>query len=259
MAEDTVRPSEFIRVTPGRVARITLARAPLNVLHMPMLAELYRALREIVIGEPAVLVLDAEGRAFSAGVDVADHTADRVGGMLELFHSVFRAMEAVEAPIIARVHGAALGGGCELVAACDLVVASASATFGQPEIKVGVFPPVAAIELPRLVGPRRAAEMLLAGEALSAEEARTAGLVNRVFPDADFDAGAEEFIGRVAQHGRLVLAFSKAALRASRGRSLEEALPDLEVLYLDKLMRTQDAREGIAAFLEKRPPRFTDS
>jgi cyclohexa-1,5-dienecarbonyl-CoA hydratase len=249
---------EHLTVETGRVARLTLNRPPLNVLNLEMLGEMDRALQEIVPTEPAVIVLAAQGKAFSAGVDIADHTEDRVGGMLELFHSVFRTMAGIDAPILALVQGAALGGGCELITACDLVLAAESATFGQPEIKVGAFPPVAAVELPRIVGARRAAEMLLTGDTLTARQAAAAGLVNRVVPDAEFEQESERFVSRVSRHSRPVLAFTKQAMRLSAGRTLEEALPELEVLYLDKLMRTQDAREGLTAFLEKRKPTFRD-
>jgi cyclohexa-1,5-dienecarbonyl-CoA hydratase len=249
---------KHVRLEKGRVTRVILQRPPVNILDLEMLGELERAFREVPAAEPAVVVLCAEGRAFSAGVDITDHTEDRVGGMLELFHSVFAAIAAVDVPVIGLVQGAALGGGCELATACDLILAARSAKFGQPEIRVGVFPPVAAVELQRVIGPRRAAEVLLTGEPLSADEAAAAGLVNRVFPDEEFPQAAEQFIETISRHSRPVLSFTKQALALGRGRALAEALPEIEVLYLDKLMQTQDAREGLKAFLEKRPARFQD-
>jgi cyclohexa-1,5-dienecarbonyl-CoA hydratase len=208
--------------------------------------------------EPAVVVLAGEGRAFCAGVDISDHTEDRVGGMLEIFHSIFAAMAALDVPIIAEVQGAALGGGCELITACDMVLASRSAKFGQPEVLVGALPPVAAVELQRVMGPRRAAEMIFTGEPWTADEAAAAGLVNRVYADDEFAQKVEEFIQLVSRNSRPVLSFAKQALNLGRGRTLAEALPELEVIYLDKLMQTADAREGLQAFMEKRPPRFQD-
>lgn len=249
---------KHVRLEEGRVARVILQRPPVNVLNIEMLAELERTFRELPASEPAVVVLSGEGRAFCAGVDITDHTEDRVGGMLEVFHSVFAAMAVLDVPIIAKVQGAALGGGCELIAACDLVLASRSAKFGQPEIQVGAFPPVAAVELPRVMGPRRAAEMIFTGEPWTADDAAAAGLVNRVYDDEEFAQKAEEFVQLVSRHSRPVLSFTKQAITLGRGRTLAEALPDLEVLYLDKLMQTQDAREGLRAFMEKRPPRFQD-
>jgi cyclohexa-1,5-dienecarbonyl-CoA hydratase len=249
---------QYVAVDSGRVARITLNRPPLNVLNLEMLAELDRAFKKVAAEQPAVLVLAAEGKAFSAGVDIADHTEDKVGGMLELFHNVFHTMNDMDAPIIALVQGAALGGGCELITACDMVLAASSAKFGQPEILVGAFPPVAAVELPRVVGVRRAAEMLLTGEGLDAAAAAAAGLINHVFADDTFAAEAERFINKVSRNSGAVLAYTKEAMRMGRGRSLAEALPDLETLYLDKLMQTHDAREGLSAFMEKRRPDFQD-
>jgi cyclohexa-1,5-dienecarbonyl-CoA hydratase len=250
---------QYVAVDSGRVARITLNRPPLNVLNLEMLAELDRAFKKVAAEQPAVLVLAAEGKAFSAGVDIADHTEDKVGSMLEMFHAIFHTMADLDAPVIALAQGAALGGGCELIAACDLVVASESARFGQPEIRVGAFPPVAAVELPVSMGPRRAAEMLFTGEPLSAGEAAAAGLINKVFPDATFADEAAAYVELVSRHSGAVLAYTKEALRLGRGRTLQEALPDLETLYLHKLMKTNDAREGLTAFMEKRRPDFQDS
>ena len=250
---------QHVRVETGRVARLVLDRPPVNVMNLEMMGEMRRGLDEIVACDPAVVIIAGEGRAFTAGVDVADHTEDKVAGMLHLFHGIFRCLDGVEAPVVALVKGAALGGGCELVTACDLVLAAHSAKFGQPEIRLGAFPPVAAVELPRAVGLRRAAEMLLTGETLSASEAQNAGLVNHVFDDTEFDERAEAFIGLLARHSRPVLAMTKAAMRMGRGRPLHEALPDIEHLYMDRLMKTHDAREGIAAFMDKRPPAFRDA
>ena len=249
---------QHVAVAGGRVARITLRRPPLNVLNLEMLGELNRAFTHVASEQPAVVVLAAEGKAFSAGVDIADHTEDKVGGMLELFHKIFLTMDGMDAPIIALAQGAALGGGCELIMACDLVLAAHSATFGQPEIRVGAFPPVAAVELPLVVGARRAAEMLFTGEGLDAAAAAAAGLINHVYPADTFADEAEKFIGKVSRNSGAVLAYTKQAIRLGRGRTLAEALPDLETLYLDKLMKSHDAREGLTAFMEKRRPEFKD-
>jgi len=249
---------QHVAVAGGRVARITLRRPPLNVLNLEMLGEMNRAFTHVASEQPAVVVLAAEGKAFSAGVDIADHTEDKVGGMLELFHKIFLTMDGMDAPIIALAQGAALGGGCELIMACDLVLAAHSATFGQPEIRVGAFPPVAAVELPRVVGTRRAAEMLFTGEGLDAGAAAAAGLINHVFPADTFADEAEKFIAKVSRNSGAVLAYTKQAIRMGRGRTLAEALPDLETLYLDKLMKSHDAREGLTAFMEKRRPDFKD-
>ncbi|HET9478938.1 MAG TPA: enoyl-CoA hydratase/isomerase family protein, partial [Pyrinomonadaceae bacterium] len=139
-----------------RVARITFARPPLNVLHIAMMREIAQALTESAQREIAAIVFDADKscRAFSAGVAVEEHVEETIYQMLDEFHGIFRQLEQIAKPAIAVVDGAALGGGCELVAACDIVIASDRARFGQPEIKLGVFPPVAAILLPLVIGEK---------------------------------------------------------------------------------------------------------
>src|SRR6185369_15608878 len=155
-----------------RVARITLARPPLNIMNIAMMDEIGKALELCGQGANlAAIVFEAadEARAFSAGVAVEDHVPATVVRMLDSFHRIFRLLEKISVPVVAVVDGAALGGGCELVAACDLVIASERARFGQPEIKLGVFPPVAAVVLPRIIG-KKAREMILLGETIDAAE-----------------------------------------------------------------------------------------
>src|SRR5437867_3329828 len=150
-----------------RVARITFARPPLNILNIAMMREISAALNQCALQRDlAAIVFDAaEGtRAFSAGVAVEEHVAETVFQMLDSFHSIFRALVQISKPVIGVIDGPAFAGGCELVAACDIVIASDRARFGQPEIKLGVFPPVAAILLPRLIGDKKAREMILLGE-----------------------------------------------------------------------------------------------
>lgn len=248
--------SDAIRyASDGAVARITLARPPLNILTVPMMQELNAAL-EAAAGEPALraLVLAAEGKAFSAGVAVEDHVGDRVGPMLETFHRAFRLLDRLDCATIAVVHGAALGGGAELAAFCDLVIAGEGATIGQPEIRLGVFPPVAAWRYPRRVGEARAAQLLLTGETLRARDAERIGLVDRVVPDAELRAAAEAAIGLYASKSAAALRLAKRALREAAGRPFEQAIDALERLYLERLMATEDAHEGLQAFLEKRQP-----
>src|ERR1043165_738232 len=179
-----------------RVGRITFARPPLNIFTSAMMREVDAALTDCMMERDMVaVVFDAvEGsRAFSAGVSVEEHQADTVYQMLESFHAVFRTLEQMGKPAFAIVDGAALGGGCELVAACDVVVASSRAKFGQPEIKLGVFPPVAAVLLPRIMGERRARELLLTGEIFDSQEAQRTGLVSYVV-----EAEQLEQIGRAS-------------------------------------------------------------
>src|SRR5881409_1087316 len=168
-----------------RVARITFARPPLNVFTIAMMHEIGEALKECAQQrELAAIVFDAapDSRAFSAGVAVEEHMPETVFQMLDSFHSVFRLLGQISRPVIAVVDGPALGGGCELVTACDIVIASERARFGQPEIKLGVFPPVAAILLPRVIGEKRAREVIMLGEMIDAAEALRLGLVNYLVP-----------------------------------------------------------------------------
>lgn len=240
-----------------RVGRITFARPPLNIFHIAMMREIDAALGECANeSDLAAVVFDAAAgsRAFSAGVAVEEHVAETIRQMLEAFHRIFLTLERMAKPALAIVDGAALGGGCELIAACDVVIASPRARFGQPEIKLGVFPPVAALLLPRLVGERRARAMILTGEPVDAEEALRLGLVSHLVPSEQLEQKAQEILAPLRELSAASLAATRRALDAARGLSLAEALPAVEKLYLDDLMKTEDAHEGVRAFIEKRKP-----
>ena len=243
----------------GAVARLTLERPPLNVLTIPMMEDLNAALDEAA-ARPAIkaLLLDAEGKAFSAGVDVEDHMGDRVKPMLEAFHGIFRRLHAFDCPTVASVQGAALGGGAELATFCDLVVASENATIGQPEIRVGVFPPIAALHYPVRVGQPRALQLLLSGQVIGAAEALRIGLVDRVAPPDKLAEIVETEIARFTVQSAAVLRLTKRAVREASGASFELALSRLEDFYQHELMATEDAHEGLKAFAEKRPPVWRD-
>jgi cyclohexa-1,5-dienecarbonyl-CoA hydratase len=174
--------------------------------------------------------------------------------MIEVFHGIFRRLQQLPIPTLAAVNGAALGGGMEVAIACDLVVAAAGAKFGQPEIKLAVFPPVAAVLLPRLVSPARAMELLLGGENLLAEEALRIGLVNRVFARESFAADLAAYVAPYLSLSRAALASTLKAIRAASGKPFGEALEAAETIYLKELMATEDAKEGLNAFIEKRKP-----
>lgn len=240
-----------------RVGRLTFARPPLNIFHIAMMREIDAALGKCA-NEPdlVAVVFDAAAgsRAFSAGVAVEEHVAETIRPMLEAFHKIFLTLERMAKPALALVDSAALGGGCELVAACDVVIASPRARFGQPEIKLGVFPPVAALLLPRLVGERRARAMILTGEPVDAEEALRLGLVSHLVPSEQLEQKAQEILAPLRELSAASLAATRRALDAARGLSLAEALPAVEKLYLDDLMKTEDAHEGVRAFIEKRKP-----
>lgn len=247
-------PGVRLERTDGLV-RLILDRPPLNVLDIPMLRDLEQALKKLQKDESVnVLLLTGSGRAFCAGVDVADHTADRVDEMIRTFHRVIEQLLDLPFPVVAAVNGAALGGGCELALACDVVLAREGAKFGQPEIRLGVFPPAAAVLLPRLVGRQTAADLVLSGRVMEAKEAVTLGLVSRVFPADEFDAAVEEYVVSMAALSGPVLRLTKRALHEGAAGTPHDAMRRLERLYLDELMQMDDAHEGLAAFSEKRAP-----
>lgn len=239
----------------GGLRILTLDRPPLNVLNIDMLAELEEAVGRVASdGDAAALMITGEGKAFCAGVDVADHTPERVEAMIERLHGALTAILALEVPVVAAVNGAALGGGLELALACDVVFAREGAKLGQPEIRLGVFPPFAAAILPRLVGTATALDICLSGRTLRAEEGMRLGLVQHTAPKSDFASSAKEYAKELASLSPPVLRLTKQAIRAGLDVPLGEALEEAERLYLDDLMQLEDAREGLAAFLEKRAP-----
>lgn len=239
-----------------RVARITFARPPLNVFNIAMMGEILAALNESARREIVAIVFaaDKECRAFSAGVAVEEHVQDTIYQMLDSFHAIFRQLEQIAKPTIALVDGAALGGGCEVVAACDMVIASERSRFGLPEIKLGVFPPVATILLPIVIGEKRARELILTGEIIDAVEAGRLGLCNHIVPGAHLEPKLLEVTAKLRELSGTSLEFTRRALDLGRGRTLDEALTEQENIYLHELMKTVDANEGIKAFMEKRKP-----
>lgn len=242
------------------VLRLVLDRPPLNVLHVAMLQELEEALAHVSEDpDVRVLVLTGAGRAFCAGVDVADHLPDRVGITLRLFHGIIRRLLELRLPVVAAVNGAALGGGCELLLACDVVLAKAGAKLGQPEIRLGTLPPAAAALLPRRVGPQRALDLILTGRTLEADEARTLGLVTHVLAEDDFEAEVAQYAKNLASLSRPVLELAKRAVVEGLEVPWRSALARAEAVYLNQLVGLADSREGLAAFLEKREPVWSDA
>lgn len=236
------------------MATITLDRPPLNVLNIEMMEELVAAFKWAGEQPGPLVAISGEGKAFSAGVDIADHTPDKVEAMIDVFDRLFLTMLEIEKPIAALVNGAALGGGYEIVIFADLVVASEKAKLGQPEIKVGVFPPIACYVLPRLLSWPRAMEIILSGDTIDAAQAEQFGLVNKVLPADGFNEGAKEFLQRFSALSPSVLALTKKAVRAGLGKDFSEGLKAIDRIYLHELMKTEDAVEGLQAFMEKRKP-----
>lgn len=240
-----------------RVARITFARPPLNILNIAMMREINAALNECCHQRELVAVVfdaAADCKAFSAGVAVEEHVEETIFQMLDSFHAIFRTMEQMARPTIAVVDGAALGGGCELIVACDLAVSSDRSRFGQPEIKLGVFPPVSAVLLPQVIGEKRARELILTGELIDAGEAARLGLVNYVVPSNHLEQKTQELLAKFRDLSGTALEHAKKAIDLGRGRTLDAALREVEDMYLQELMKTRDATEGINAFIDKRKP-----
>jgi cyclohexa-1,5-dienecarbonyl-CoA hydratase len=241
------------------VSTLTLNRVPLNVLNIEMMEEI-NAFFEAMKKEKSLklLVIQAAGKAFSAGVDVSEHLGDLVYKMIEVFHKMFRLMDALKVPSIAVVNGSALGGGCELALYCDMVIATERSKFGQPEIQVGVLPPIAALVFPRVIGRKKAMELILAGDTISAQEALSLGLINKVVPEASLAEEANKFVGKFKKLSGIVLKLAKEATLEGLNDDMDQGLKVIEKIYLERLMKTDDALEGLKAFLEKRKPAWKD-
>jgi len=241
-----------------RLVHITMDRPPLNVLDIPLLRELDAVLTACA-EDTAVDVMVIEGagqRAFSAGVDIRDHTREKVPEMLEVMHGVIRKLFMLPQVTIALVRGVCLGGGCELATSCDLVIASEDSSFATPEIHVGCYPPVALARFSSLIGYRRAAEMVLTGRKFSAQEALTIGLINRVLPGDQLEAGLAALLEELLGKSGAVLRIAVKGLRELSLKGFSDALRRSEDLYRGELLRTDDVEEGIRAFLEKRKPKW---
>ena len=237
------------------VGFLTLNRAPLNVLNIEMMDEINTCLEGWGDEKSLkLLVIQAAGKAFSAGVDVGEHLGDMASKMIETFHKIFRLMDALKVPSIAVVNGSALGGGCELALYCDMVIATERAKFGQPEIQVGVFPPIAALIFPRVIGRKKAMELVLSGETIGAPEALALGFINKVVPEAQLSEEVKAFVEKFKKLSGIVIKLGKEAILAGLNDDVDQGLKKIEKIYLDVLMKTHDANEGLRAFMEKRKP-----
>jgi cyclohexa-1,5-dienecarbonyl-CoA hydratase len=247
---------QHIKIDPAKgMARITMARPKHNVLNIEMMKELSAALSSLATDEDMKCVLlSGEGPSWCAGVDVGEHRPEVVAEMMNAFNGIFETMEKIDVPLIAAVHGPCLGGGMELAIACDIIVASAKATFGQPEIRLGFFPPYAAIRLPQLVGTARTIEICATGKIYSADEAKAMGMISQVVGEEAFSEAVEGVAGSLLMSSPLIIRLNKRAVKGHIGMAFPQALAGVTDLFLNKLMKTEDTLEGINSFAEKRKP-----
>jgi cyclohexa-1,5-dienecarbonyl-CoA hydratase len=252
--------TRFIRFqTDQGVARITLNRPPGNVLSVEMMEEIGGALDALEYQRDVKLVvLAAEGKYFSAGFELGDHQGDRAYLMLEAFHRIFEGLAKLDKPTLSVVAGAAFGAGSLLAAGCDFALAGASARFGHPEIKGGVFNPLAAALLPRLVGRKKAMELILLGGALAAADAERIGLITRAVPDDRLEAEATALVQRFQEGSAPVLQLARRAVAGGLDLLFPDAARHAEDVYLNQLLGTEDVAEGLSAVMAKRKPVWKD-
>jgi len=237
------------------IARITLNNPPYNVLTIPLMKEMAEAIEGLSgRGDIKAILLDSSQRTFSAGIGLEDSKSDRVFSTLDAFNRVFEAIREISKPLIIIVNGPAIGAGSELAAFGDMVIATPKAKFAQPEVKLGVFPPFAAVMLPQVIGPKKAYELILTGEALTAEEALALGFVNRLVPEADLKDEVDRVISKIGEFSAPVLEMTKRVISGSIGLPLDKAMRQSHNIYLNQLMELEDVQEGLRAVLEKRKP-----
>lgn len=238
------------------IGKLTLNRPPVNIMNYEMLVEMNAALDDLSKddGVKVVLIRGAGNRAFSAGVEVKDHLGERMPLTIAEFGKVFHRLHSLGKPSIAVINGVALGGGCEVVAGCDLAIASDKAQLGQPEIKLGGLPPVAAALFPRIMGEKRAFELVMLGDNISAADAEKFGLINKVVPDTELDSTAEAMAKKFLAMTPIGIRLCRQALfEAASASKWEDAMRKAVDLGI-KTWETEDAAEGLNSFLEKRAP-----
>ena len=239
----------------GQVAHLRLDRPSQNLLNERMLMEIASGISSVSEKrEVKMILLDSEGKTFSGGIELGEYTQRRVFQLLDAFHTTFSAMMDTSKPVLVVVNGPAYGGGAELAALGDLVIATPNARFAQPEIKLGAFPPLSAAVLPYILGPQRSLELVLTGEAMSAERAKELGLVNWLVPEEDLIAKVDEIVGKVTAQSGPVLTMAKKAILGSLGMPLREGVRNSMKVFLNELADLEDSQEGLRALVEKRAP-----
>ena len=240
------------------VAKIAINRPPLNILNAETIEEIISALKTAYSDKniSVVVIAGAGDRTFSAGVDIKDHLPDKIDATLELFHKMFHLLVDVNKPTVAVVNGLALGGGCELALASDIIIASEKSQFGQPEISVGAIPTVATVLLPKLIGRKKAFELIFTGDIINVQEAKEIGLVNKVVPADKLVEATDDMVKKLKEKSPIVLKLVRKAVYQGLDREFKKALDGVTDIYLNELMKTEDAVEGLKAFLEKRKPQW---
>lgn len=241
----------------NKVATLTLTKPPLNVMDIEMMNEMCDAL-ETLLKESNfhALVIRSGEKVFSAGVSVEDHLGEKGEAMIHLFHKMFQILLEVPCPTIAVVESAAIGGGCELATACDIVIATEKAKFGQPEINLALFPPVSAVTFPWITGVNRTMELLLTGDTIDVQKAYEWGFVNKIVLPEELEITIEELLGKFRSKSSVALKYTKKAVREAMANSYAGSIGKVEHLYLRGLLPTEDAQEGLHSFIEKRKPEW---
>jgi cyclohexa-1,5-dienecarbonyl-CoA hydratase len=259
-AASRLDPAKFAHVrmhATAPVARLVLQRPEHNLLNEPLLRELSTGLELLSTREDVkVILVEAAGKVFCGGIDVGEYTPERAFQLIDAFHHVCIAMVEAPRPVVMVVNGPAIGGGAELAAFGDLIVATPRARFALPEITIGVFPPLASTMLPYLIGPKLTLELVLTGEAVTAERAQELGLVNRVVPETQLESAVNQLTARMTAQSGAVLAMAKKAVLGGMGLSLRDALRFSMDVFLNELYRLEDSQEGLRALLEKRKPEW---
>jgi cyclohexa-1,5-dienecarbonyl-CoA hydratase len=240
------------------VARVTFNKAKQhNVFNIEMMNQFIAVLEELIQDKNLkCVVLQAEGKSWCAGLDVGDHRPENADEMIAVFNKSLTLIGDFEIPTIAAVRGACLGGGLEYAIACDVIIASKRAKFGQPEIKLGFLPPYAAIRLPLLVGPSKTIEVCTSGKIYSADEARSMGFVSQTVEDEEFETAVDKFIGEIKANSPLIIRLNKRAVTQHLGMNFSDALEGVSDFFLNTLMKTEDTLEGIDSFYAKRRPEW---
>ena len=245
--------AEFI----GPVARITFHHPPLNVIDFQMMDELLEAIQTLEQhNEISAVIFSGGERGFSAGVDVAVHTPDKIQAMFQKFHGVIGALAKCRKITIAEVHGVCLGGGAELAMLCDMAYTTEKAKWGFPEITLGCYPPVACAALSALVGQKRAAELIFTGRTITGEEAAAWGLANEAHPEGELQEVLQGTLDYLAKLSPAALSVAKKAFYGWDSIHLDKGMARAEKIYLEELMQTEDVQEGINAFMQKRRPEW---